>query len=196
MNPLAPLLAPLLLLPAAAMPLGDMAVPGAADGAELAEPAAAPAAQVSQFDESMPFGKLVEAMREKAEQVSIEQRIIIRIAPRPPMAPDSRVNLMADLPQRDATPRFKEKSMAKCVPAAGIAGVQIAPANRLMLYLRDNRLVTTTLEKGCNARDFYSGFYVQRSTDGMICSGRDKLQARNGANCKLGKLKQLVEKDD
>ena len=58
--------------------------------------------------------------------------------------------------------------------------------------MRDTRIVSAGLDKGCTARDFYSGFYVARTGDGMMCTGRDKLQSRNGANCKLGKLKQLV----
>lgn len=193
MNPLSFLFAPLVLVPVASMPLADVPMPGESETAALAEQAMV--AEEPGFNQAMPFASLVEMMRDKAQQVSIEQRIIIRIAPRGPAAPDSRVNLMADLP-RSAAPRFKEKSMPKCVPASGIAGVQIAPENHLVLFMRDSRLVSTQLEKSCNARDFYSGFYVQRSGDGMICSGRDKLQSRNGASCKLGKLKQLVEKDD
>jgi hypothetical protein len=193
MNPLPYLLAPLLLVPAASFPLDDAPVPGQSMEVALAEQPVASAEPT--FEPAMPFSRLVDMMRGKAEQVSIEQRIIIRIAPRAPVVPDSRINLMADLP-RNAAPRFKEKSMQKCVPASGIAGVQIAPENHLVLFMRDSRLVSTQLEKSCNARDFYSGFYVQRSGDGMICSGRDKLQSRNGASCKLGKLKQLVEKDD
>ena len=82
---------------------------------------------------------------------------------------------------------------------AGANGTPATTAQRLGTILkasrdimRDARIVSAGLDKGCTARDFYSGFYVARTGDGMMCTGRDKLQSRNGANCKLGKLKQLV----
>ena len=121
-------------------------------------------------------------------QVRIEQRVIVRISPRRPAA---RQNLMADLPARAPT-RYEERKMEKCVPVANVAGVQTGSGNRLLLYLRDRRMVTANLEKSCRARDFYSGFYVERNKDGKICVNRDKLQSRSGANCEVKRLRELV----
>lgn len=188
MNPFAAIIAPLMLLPAV---VGSGNLPETTDsGAELV-------GDLPDSDAAWPSGdappmlSIVEMVgRDIVRQVSIEQRLIIRVAPQIPSP--QRTAVLADLPNRAANPRFEERSMGKCVPVAGIAGVQIAPQNRLVLFMRDTRVVSAALDKGCTARDFYSGFYVARTADGQMCSGRDKLQSRNGANCKLGKLKQLV----
>lgn len=123
-------------------------------------------------------------------QVSIEQRITIRVSPRN-IAPAALVAAPLDV----AAPQAKWKKMGKCLPMSSIAGVQTA-GDKLVLYLRDNRIVSATLEKACRAADFYSGFYVARSEDGKLCTGRDELLSRSGANCQLSGLRQLVVKDD
>lgn len=128
-----------------------------------------------------------------AYQVRIEQRMTIRIAPRPmPMVP----NMLADLPEREVGPRFSEHKMGKCVTVSRIAGVQTGGVSRLILFMRDQSIVSAQLERACRARDFYSGFYVERSNDGQICVDRDTLLSRSGANCKLTRLRQLVEMDN
>lgn len=125
------------------------------------------------------------------QQVRIEQRITIRIAPRRP-APAA-----APLARRSTPTRFVERHMSKCLPVGSIGGVGISGGdNRLLLYLRDNRIVSASLERACRARDFYSGFYLERHDDGKLCVDRDMLLARSGANCKLTRLRQLVPDDD
>jgi hypothetical protein len=127
------------------------------------------------------------------DQVRIEQRITIRIAPhRPPMM---QRNLMMDLPDRAVGRRFREKKMGDCLTVTQIAGVQVGD-DGLVLHLRDHRMVGARLERTCRARDFYSGFYLQNSTDGRLCVDRDTLQSRNGATCKLTRMRQLIEKGD
>jgi len=114
----------------------------------------------------------------------------VRISPRPQTA---RQDLMADLaPPCAPTTRLEERKMEKCIPVANVAGVQTGSGNRLILFLRDQRVVTASLEKSCRARDFYSGFYVEKNKDGMICVDRDKLQSRSGANCEVARMRQLV----
>ena len=126
------------------------------------------------------------------EQVRIEQRMTIRIAPHgaAPVAP-----VLVPLPRAGMPPRLEERRMGKCLPISGIAGVQAESGNRLLLFMRDRRIVSAELEKSCRARDFYSGFYVERNADGQICVERDKLQSRAGANCSLTRLRQLVVSD-
>ncbi len=123
-------------------------------------------------------------------QVRIEQRMTIRIAPRP-MPPQA--NMLMDLPQRPLPPRMAERDMGRCLPIAGIAGVQVGQDNRLILYMRDRRVISAALERSCSARDYYSGFYLERNTDGQLCVRRDSLLSRSGANCKLSRLHQLIE---
>lgn len=191
MNPLYLSLAPLALL-STVIPVADpasdrdgssaLAAPIGGDGLD-AVPADLPLAEWTRILLAPPG----------ADQIRFDQRIIIRIAPRPaPSAPPNAAALLA-MPDL-AKPKWKERKMGQCLPVAGIAGVQPAPSNRLMLFLRDGRLVNAQVGKGCKAQDFYLGFYVARSPDGMICAGRDTLQSRNGANCELGKLRQMVPK--
>lgn len=129
----------------------------------------------------------------KSFQIRIEQRVMVRIAPRPPAA---RQDLLAELPKRELAPRFEERGKEKCVLLQGIAGVQTGSGNRLVLFLRDQRMISVNLEKSCRARDFYSGFYVEKNEDGRLCVDRDKLQSRTGARCEVEAMRQLVEVRD
>lgn len=169
----ASLLAPLLLL-----------LPGAG---EAALPAATQEGPVSHGRLSFDDDALARA------QVRIEQRMTIRIAPRP--AP-SRPDLLFYLPDDEVAPRFMERKMGKCLAVSGIAGVQSGGGSRLILFMRDRRIVSASLERACRARDFYSGFYLSQSEDGRLCVDRDTLLSRSGANCKLTRLRQLVEVDE
>lgn len=177
MHPALHLLAPLaLFVPAvAALAAVDSGVP-AARGA-LGLPAAA----------GLPVPE--------AEQVRIEQRVTIRISPRSaplPMMPSA----MFDDPDSAGDTRIIERKMGKCLPIGAIAGVSPASKNKLVLLLRDSRVVSATLDKNCQGRDFYSGFLVARNADGMVCTGRDELLARSGAKCKVNGYKQLIEVED
>jgi hypothetical protein len=175
MNPFLVLLTPLaLLVPAlAAVPPAEPGAPVEAvadDSVQQRDPAEAPT----------------------AAQVRIEQRVVIRIAP---PGPRQRLSLVPDAAPL-SPPRMKEKKMGKCVAVAGIAAVQPDAGGKLLLFMRDRRLVSASLEKACSARDFYSGFYLERSRDGMLCADRDKLHSRAGANCQISRMRQLVARDD
>lgn len=128
---------------------------------------------------------------EPVEQVRIEQRMIIRITPFGPTR-----EMLADLPQAPLAQRFRERKVGKCLPVAGIAGVQIGGDDRLMLFMRDQRMIGANLEKACRARDFYSGFYLERNRDGQLCVDRDMIHSRSGASCSLSRLRQLVAIDE
>lgn len=131
---------------------------------------------------------IAEAFRaEPVAQVRIEQRLIIRVAPR-----GSARELLAVLPNEARTSRMRERKIGRCLPTAGIAGVEIGADDRLLLFMRDRRLISASLEKVCRARDFYSGFYVERSGDGLLCIGRDMLHSRTGTSCIVSRLRQLV----
>ena len=58
--------------------------------------------------------------------------------------------------------------------------------------MRDRRVLSASLERACNAAEFYSGFYVERQPDGALCSRRDWLQSRAGASCQVTQLNRLV----
>ena len=122
-------------------------------------------------------------------QFRIEQRLTIRISPQ---SSNNRIELLAQLPQQGVQNTFEEREMDSCVALAGIAGVQTANGNRLLLFLRDERIVTLNLERACRARDFYSGFYVERNEDGQLCVARDQLLSRSGVKCEIARMSQLV----
>ena len=145
---------------------------------------------------SLVFREVVETFRIQAQnQVRIEQHMSIRISPlsRPmPMPPQ----FMLDLPRREIAPRMIERNIGRCVPVSSIAGVQPDSGGRLILFLRDRRMVSAVLERACRARDFYSGFYIERTSDGQLCVDRDTLLSRIGANCKLTRIRQLIDADE
>ena len=123
-------------------------------------------------------------------QVRIEQRVTIRITP---LQSNLQPNMLVDLPTRPLPQRMTERDIGRCLPISGIAGVEVSNDNRLILYMRDRRVMSAGLERSCSARDYYSGFYVERNLDGQICIKRDNLLSRSGANCKLSRIRQLVE---
>ena len=126
---------------------------------------------------------------EPAEQVRIDQRLIIRIAPRGP----GRDPFFA-VPQVPEVRQYRERKTGSCLPVQGIRGVEVED-NRLILFMRDRRILAASLEKGCRPRDFYSGFYVERTDDNRICAGRDDVQSRAGVTCAISRLRELVPDD-
>lgn len=129
------------------------------------------------------------AVPQTQNQVRIEQRVIIRIAPSPPAA---RERMLSRLPRREMETSFEEADAGSCVPIQAIAGVAPVQPNRLLLFMRDRRVLSAALDRACDAQAFYSGFYVERNDDGMLCTKRDVLQSRAGATCEVTQLSRLV----
>ncbi|WP_132384888.1 hypothetical protein [Novosphingobium sp. PhB165] len=125
---------------------------------------------------------------ESAWQIRIEQRMTIRISPRAPLPAEP----LGDPDAPESRPRFTERKIGKCLPIAGIAGVQPDGQRNLLLYMRDRRIISVELERACRAGAFYSGFLLSRSADGQLCVDRDSLLSRSGSNCKLTRIRQLV----
>ena len=124
-------------------------------------------------------------------QVRIEQRVTIRISP---LVNSPRQSLMPDVPQVNLRD-YEERDAGQCVPLRMIRAVQSGSDDRLLLYLRDRRVLSLRLRKSCRAQDFYSGFYVEPRADGMLCVKRDILRSRTGANCELREINRLVADD-
>ena len=189
MNALVAFLSPLVLLvPAVA---GEL--PARPEDGAVRE-AAARVDRTRVFDSlpTEPFEVLRQARRPgELGQVRIEQRVIIRISPGTSAA---REQMMSDFRRQNISPaRYQEERLKGCVAISSIAAMDPAPAqNRLLLFMRDRRILSVALERACNARDFYSGFYVERNEDGQICARRDVLQSRSGANCRVTQLNRLV----
>jgi hypothetical protein len=127
-------------------------------------------------------------------QVRIEQRVTIRISPRPAPVP---MAVFSSNEGRDmGEPRTIERKMGKCVPLGGVLGVQSGGGNKLLLFMRGQRLVSATLEKACQGRDYYSGFLVAQHADGQLCVDRDEILARSGAKCKVKGYREIMLVED
>lgn len=174
------ILSPLLLLFAPPLPAG---VP---DGRLLPE-----AAEGAAPGEGAPGWLALEAVYRTPvqRQVRIEQRVIIRIGPR---GAPGRQDMSSFAASQARDTRVIEREAGECLAVAAIGAVQPSRDNRLMFYMRDRRVYAARLERSCFARDFYSGFYVERNPDGKLCVDRDKLQSRNGVKCEVQKLHRLV----
>lgn len=113
-------------------------------------------------------------------QLSIQQRIVIRV-PRMPVATSPALKPI----------EWKEKKGPKCVPAQGMAGALISAGKQVDLVLVGGKRVRAKLDRDCTPLDFYSGFYVRPSKDGMICADRDAIRVRSGASCQIDEFKLL-----
>jgi len=128
-------------------------------------------------------------------QTRIERRVIIRIAPLSPMAPP--ISLQQRKSEPSVAPRRRPGGSAQqCIAIADIAGVRLGEGRDLLLYMRDRRVIGTRLEPSCQVNGFYSGFYVERPDDGMLCAGREALHARSGGDCMLGSFHELEPDGD
>lgn len=166
---------------------------GAGVGETTTRTVEAPSGQ--QEDAFTVWARLAQGFRpEDAAQVRIEQHVIWRVSPFPGPARES---MIAVNPVPPSAPRMVERKMGECIPMSAIAGGRPQNGSRLLLFLRDRRLVAADLEKSCSARDFYSGFYVDKpNSDGRLCADRDRILARSGTRCEISRFRLLVADDD
>ena len=196
MASLAIFLSPLLLLAASAAdkPVADAAVVDSQvhtqehAPARLTEEAARRRDDMSQSAAPWWVRLAPDFLPQTANQVRIERRVIVRISPRAVPAQ----SFAPTAAQTRAPVRFVTRPMDDCLPVSAIAGVRASTGDRLLLYLRDRRLVSAQLERTCSARDYYSGFYFEPNEDGRLCVDRDRLLSRTGAKCSLSDMSQLV----
>lgn len=111
-------------------------------------------------------------------QVSIHQRLVIRV---PRMAPVKPVE-------------WRERSAERCQPIDGLAGASFVKAGTVDLFFTDGRRMRALLGDKCPAIDFYSGFYIRPPADGRVCAKRDAARSRSGAVCEIRAFKRLVPK--
>lgn len=114
-------------------------------------------------------------------QVTIEQRVIIRV-------PLARQRAMPVEPPVE----WQEKKGPKCLAIRSIRGASVTAKNSIDMTLINGERYRARLERGCRAVDFWSGFYVEATRDGSLCSGRDVIQARGGTECEIDTFRRLV----
>lgn len=119
---------------------------------------------------------------ERFAQVTIRERIIIRVPTRPP--------------ERPATPKkprkWREKGGPDCVTMKLLVGASIVSADHVDLFLRTGERLRAKLERNCPAIDFYTGFYLKPTKDGQLCADRDMVRTRSGGQCEITAFKRLV----
>lgn len=122
-----------------------------------------------------------------ARQVRIERRVIVRIVPVGRQQPDALTPSAASVPLR-----IVERPISGCVPVSQIAGVSADRGDRLRLHLRSRQVLSVRFGDTCRTEAFYSGFFVERRQDGLLCPARDAIHSRSGMRCTVGRISQLV----
>ncbi len=134
--------------------------------------------------------------RVQLAQVTIEQRVIIRIPLVRPGAPNRRGTAAAPpLPDDAEAPAFRETKGPKCLRVDQLRGAVINPVTGVTMVTDKEERFRTYFGRMCRAADFYSGFYVEPHQDGSICAGRDVLHARNGSTCSIERFGKLVPEE-
>ena len=110
--------------------------------------------------------------------VILRSRTIVRITPPAVIREDPDI-------------RWKESKAAKCQPLAGFAAAVATESDHMDLLVRDGTRLRARFNRGCRGEDFYAGFYVRPSPDGMLCAGRDSVRARSGMTCRIDKFRRL-----
>jgi hypothetical protein len=112
------------------------------------------------------------------------QRIIVRVP---------RMNVTAASTSR-ALPAITwvEKRTDRCVPVATLAAVSITRPDSVDLMLAGGKRLRARLEDDCPSLDFYSGFYLKPTSDGMVCASRDSIRSRSGGQCRISSFRMLV----
>lgn len=118
-----------------------------------------------------------------AEQIRMEQTVIIRVPSAPKVKPPKS--------PKNMQVKYKETSIGNCLAARKIAGAKVSGKASLDLLTTDGHQVRAYLDKGCEAREFYSGFYIERPKDGLLCVDREVLHARSGSTCEIAKFRLL-----
>lgn len=112
-------------------------------------------------------------------QVTVHQRVIIRIPRGEPRVPASA-----------GAVSWRESSGPRCISARQIAGA-IPTSETVDLVMRDNRRFRARLAARCGGLDYYRGLYVNAQSDGMICAERDVIRSRMGGECAIARFQQL-----
>ena len=121
-----------------------------------------------------------------------EQIIVVRtpVGARPINAPAA-VAASETLPASVSRIRWEEHRGPRCIAWAQIAGAGLLSQDSVDLVFRDNTRIRARLERHCPALDYYNGFYMNATPDGLICADRDAIRARTGGQCQIDRFRSL-----
>ncbi|HMJ93808.1 MAG TPA: hypothetical protein VK472_06890, partial [Allosphingosinicella sp.] len=85
----------------------------------------------------------------------------------------------------------------ECIPARAIMGAALLSENSVDLILRDRRRFRAKLDNNCPELDYYFGFYINPTIDGLVCADRDIIRSRVGGQCGIERFRalQAIPKD-
>jgi hypothetical protein len=120
------------------------------------------------------------------QQVTVREQLIVRVPVRV-----SQMTPMASLFE------WKESKGPRCVPTRAIAGAALLSENSVDLILRDRRRFRAKLDNSCPELDYYFGFYINATIDGLVCADRDIIRSRVGGQCGIERFRalQAIPKD-
>lgn len=118
-------------------------------------------------------------------QVTIEQRVIIRV---PLVAPPRPGRPAPPPPVQD----WDEKKGPRCLAIRSIRSADLTGRNSVDLILSNSQRYRARFGRGCQSAAFYSGFYIEPTADGSLCAGRDDVQSRGGISCEVDSFRRLV----
>ena len=86
---------------------------------------------------------------------------------------------------------WQEERGPRCIPARQIAHAALMRQQSFDLILRDRTRLRARLERRCPALDYYVGFYISPTRDGLICAERDSIRSRAGGECRIDRFRTL-----
>jgi hypothetical protein len=112
--------------------------------------------------------------------ITFHQQIIVRVPQGPP----------AGTPNASMI-RWEEHGGPRCVAWGQIAAAALVRQDSVDLIFRDATRIRARLERRCPALDYYRGFYLSMTPDGLICADRDSVRARAGGECQIDRFRTL-----
>jgi hypothetical protein len=121
-----------------------------------------------------------------------QQIIIVRTPAQPPRASSAaEAASSASAGDNVSRIRWEEHRGPRCIAWAQIAGSGLLSQDSVDLVFRDATRVRARLERHCPALDYYHGFYLAATPDGLICADRDSIRARTGGECRIDRFRSL-----
>jgi hypothetical protein len=124
--------------------------------------------------------------------ITFHQQIIIVRTPAPPRPASAAAAASTGSATANASRiRWEEHRGPRCIAWAQIAGAVLLSQDSVDLVFRDATRVRARLERRCPALDYYNGFYLAATPDGLICADRDSIRARTGGECRIDRFRSL-----
>lgn len=121
----------------------------------------------------------VAAVAQTSGTLIMRSRTVVRVAPPSRPVPDTEL-------------KWDESKANKCQPLGDIAAAVATGERHMDLLMRNRTRIRARFKRGCRGDDFYAGFYVEPSQDGMLCANRDSVRARTGMTCRIDRFRRLT----